>query len=55
MASPDRRGVDSLIERLRAEQEEANESLAPLVEEGNLRALRESLGELTGGARRPAQ
>ena len=55
MASPDRRGVDSLIERLRAEQEEANVALAPLVEAGNLRSLRESLGELTGSARSEAQ
>jgi CHAD domain-containing protein len=47
MSAPDRRGVDSLTERLRAEQEEANVALAPLVEEANLRALRESLGELT--------
>ena len=51
MAAPDRRGVDSLIERLRAEQEEANVALAPLVEETNLRALREALQELTREAR----
>jgi CHAD domain-containing protein len=51
MAAPDRRGVDSLIERLRAEQEEANVALAPLVEEANLRALREGLQELTREAR----
>jgi CHAD domain-containing protein len=52
MAAPDRRGVDSLIERLLAEQEEANGALAPLVEDGNLRALRESLDDLTGGGGR---
>jgi CHAD domain-containing protein len=51
MAAPDRRGIDSLIERLRAEQEEANVALAPLVEDANLRSLRESLAELTGEAR----
>jgi CHAD domain-containing protein len=51
MAAPDRRGVDSLIERLRTEQEEANEGLAPLVEQGNLNALREGLDELVGAAR----
>src|SRR5215217_4360728 len=51
MAAPDRRGVDSLIERLRAEQEEANVALAPLVEEASLRALREGLQELTREAR----
>jgi CHAD domain-containing protein len=51
MAAPDRPGVDSLIERLRAEQEEANVALAPLVEEANLRSMRESLHELTRDAR----
>jgi CHAD domain-containing protein len=51
MAAPDRRGVDSLIEHLRAEQEEANVALAPLVEDANLRSLRESLAELTREAR----
>jgi CHAD domain-containing protein len=51
MAAPDRRGVDTLIERLRAEQEEANVALAPLVEDANLRPLRESLAELTREAR----
>jgi CHAD domain-containing protein len=51
MAAPDRRGIDSLIERQRAEQEEANVALAPLVEDANLRSLRESLVELTREAR----
>src|SRR5262249_25520824 len=50
-AAPDRRGVDSLIVQLRVEQDEANKALAPLVEQGNLRALRESLGELVREAR----
>jgi CHAD domain-containing protein len=51
MPSPDRRGVASLIEHLREEQEEANRELAPLVEQPHLRALRESLDELVNGAR----
>jgi CHAD domain-containing protein len=51
MAAPDRRGIASLIEQLRGEQEEANEGLAPLVSEQNLKALRESIDELVGGAR----
>ena len=50
MAAPDRRGVASLIEQLRGEQQQANEDLAPLVSEDNLRALRESLDELVRGA-----
>jgi CHAD domain-containing protein len=49
MAAPDRRGVASLIEQLRGEQQQANEDLAPLVSEDNLRALRESLDELMRG------
>jgi CHAD domain-containing protein len=51
MAAPDRRGVASLIEQLRGEQVQANEDLAPLVSEDNLRALRESMDELVRGAR----
>ena len=51
MAAPDRRGTSSLIERLREEQAEANLALAPLVEEQNLTALRESLNELVAAAR----
>jgi len=51
MAAPDRRGVDSLIERLGDEQREANLALAPLVEQSNLRALRETLEDLVGAAR----
>jgi CHAD domain-containing protein len=51
MAAPDRRGVASLIERLRDEQDGANEQLAPLVSEENLKGLRESIDELVGGAR----
>jgi CHAD domain-containing protein len=51
MAAPDRKGVASLIERLRDEQAEANFELAPLVEPDRLEALRESLAELVEGAR----
>ena len=54
MAAPDRRGVASLIEKFRAEQETANENLAPLVSEKNLRALRESMDELVNGAQEAA-
>jgi CHAD domain-containing protein len=51
MAAPDRRGISSLIERLREEQAEANLALAPLVEEQNLTSLRETLNELVAAAR----
>ncbi len=51
MAAPDRRGVSSLIERLREEQAEANIALAPLVEEQNLSSIRDSLDELVAAAR----
>jgi CHAD domain-containing protein len=46
MPSPDRRGVESLIARLRDEQAEANLDLAPLVDQANLSALAESVNEL---------
>jgi CHAD domain-containing protein len=51
MPGPDRRGVSSLIAELRAEQEEANVELAPLVEEPNLAALGERMEHLVAGAR----
>jgi CHAD domain-containing protein len=51
MAAPDRRGIASLIEQLRVEQEEANEGLAPMVSQESLKALRESMDELINGAR----
>jgi CHAD domain-containing protein len=51
MAAPDRPGVDSLIGQLRAEQEEANATLAPVVEDAHLRPLRDSLQDLVGEAR----
>lgn len=51
MPAPDRRGIGSLIDQLRDEQEEANVELAPLVERQHLTALRESLEVLVDGAR----
>lgn len=51
MPAPDRRGVASLIDHLRDEQEEANRELAPLVGQPHLGALRESLDKLVNGAR----
>lgn len=49
MAGPDRREVGTLVDRFRAEQDEANEALAPLVGEARLVALRERLSELIAG------
>jgi len=54
VAAPDRRGVDSLLERFRVEQGQTNEELAPLVGDGHLRPLRESMEELVRGARQAA-
>ena len=54
MAAPDRRGIGSLITRLRDEQEEANTELAPLVSDEQLRSLRQSMEELVAGARESA-
>lgn len=51
MPSPDQRGVESLIDRLRDEQAEANLELAPLVDSAKLKALGESLDELVAAAR----
>jgi CHAD domain-containing protein len=51
MSAPDRRGIASLIDQLRTEQEKANDDLAPLVAEESLRALRESMADLVTGAR----
>ena len=55
MPAPDRRGIASLIDRLRSEQEQANEELAPLVAEDSLRTLRENVDELVAGAGGAAQ
>jgi CHAD domain-containing protein len=51
MPSPDRRGIGSLVDQLRSEQEGANRQLAPLVAQPHLTALRESLDELVAGGR----
>jgi CHAD domain-containing protein len=54
MAAPDRPGIQTLIERLRAEQAEANDALAPLIDAHQLATLSELLSELVatvGGAR----
>jgi CHAD domain-containing protein len=52
MPAPDRRGIGSLIEHLRGEQEEANRELAPLVERPHLNTLRQSLDDLVASAGR---
>ena len=51
MPAPDRRGIMSLVTRLREEQAEANLGLAPLVDEGNLKELVEGLEELVAATR----
>jgi CHAD domain-containing protein len=51
MPAPDRRGIASLVERLRDEQGEANRELAPLVEQAHISGLRETLDELVSAAR----
>ncbi len=50
MPAPDRPGVQTLIERLRAEQAEANEALVPFVDAGRLATLSELLSELVATA-----
>jgi CHAD domain-containing protein len=52
MPAPDRPGVGTLTERLRAEQAEANEALAPFVDAGQLASLSELLSELVVSAER---
>lgn len=51
MHVPDRKGVASLIDRLRDEQAQANLELAPLVDTANLAALDEGISELVAWAR----
>ena len=46
LAGPDRPGVSGLIERVRAEQAEANADLEPFVRSERLAALSERLSEL---------
>ena len=50
LAAPDRRGIATLVEVLRAEQREANEALAPYVSEARVAALLERLRELIAEA-----
>lgn len=50
LAAPDRPGVASLAARLRAEQAQANEELAPFVDEARLSALRDRLEALVKAA-----
>ena len=47
----DRPGVNNLIERIRDEQAEANEALAPFVTEKRLAELDDRLAMLVAGAR----
>lgn len=54
MPAPDRRGIRSLVEQFRDEQDAANRELAPLVERAHLSSLRESLDELVAAAWRAA-
>jgi CHAD domain-containing protein len=51
MGRSDRPGVESLVARLRVEQAEANEGLAPFVTQERLVALDASLAELAAAAR----
>jgi CHAD domain-containing protein len=51
MPAPDRPGLDTLIERLRVEQDEANVALGPFVEPDRLAALDDRLRELVAEAR----
>ena len=51
MHAPDRPGVESLISRLRDEQEQANRELAPLVASERLAGITERLEELAESAR----
>lgn len=48
MPVPDRKGVATLVDRLRGEQAEANVALAPLVETARLDELSDHLTELLG-------
>jgi CHAD domain-containing protein len=50
LAAPDRPGIESLVAKLRTEQQEANEELAGFVDEARLEALRERLDRLVAAA-----
>lgn len=54
LAAPDRPGIDSLVERLREEQVQANEALAGYVDDARLDSLRELLQLLVASAERAA-
>ena len=54
LAAPDRPGLSSLVQRIRAEQSEANTGLGPFVGTERLEALSERLSELVGQAERNA-
>jgi CHAD domain-containing protein len=51
MHVPDRKGVASLIDRLRDEQAQANLDLAPMVDRANLEELSQALSELVDSAK----
>ncbi len=50
LAAPDRPGIESLVAKLRSEQQEANEELAGFVDEARLETLRERLDGLVAAA-----
>jgi CHAD domain-containing protein len=52
MGRADRAGIESLVERLRSEQAQANEGLGPYVTEERMAALSERLSELVADAAR---
>jgi CHAD domain-containing protein len=52
LTAPHRRGVATLIDRLRGEQDEANRRLAPLVEQRRLAGLRRRIEKLAAAAER---
>ncbi|MGH2982135.1 MAG: CHAD domain-containing protein [Solirubrobacterales bacterium] len=54
LAGPDPRGVQMMVERLREEQLQANEGLAPFVDPRRLSALRGRIAELAAAAERRA-
>lgn len=51
MPTPDRRGVQTLVDRFRDEQAQANLDLAPLVDRSRLDSVGESIRELVASAR----
>ena len=50
LAAPDRPGIESLVAKLRGEQEEANQGLAGFVDQARLEGLRVRLDELVAAA-----